>query len=166
MNFVANLTINIHSSYPTEDASASSPIFRTGTDRHSGSSDSKFMVSPPLLIDELGMEGVPPMMGNVALFTGPSGLVMASVLRTFDNVKGLGMEAAVWMSHTSLPRLLPVETSTRSRVFMIPGAKERYIVECCVRRCNIVCAAEVRRCVECVGGSDEWSRIDRTGNRS
>ena len=46
---------------------------------------------------------------------------------------------------------------------MMRGAKEGYVVECCVKRCDIVCAAEVRRCVECVGGSDECSRIDKTG---
>jgi hypothetical protein len=43
------------------------------------------------------------------------------------------------------------------------GAKEGYVVECCVSRCDIVCAAEVRKCVECVGGSDECSKMDKTG---
>jgi hypothetical protein len=38
-------------------------------------------------------------------------------------------------------------------------------MECCVRRCDIICAAKVRICVECVGGSDECSRMDKTGGR-
>jgi len=46
-----------------EEASASSPTFEIRNDRHSGNSESEFVVPPPL-IDELGMEGVPSMIGN------------------------------------------------------------------------------------------------------
>ena len=46
---------------------------------------------------------------------------------------------------------------------MMRGAKEGYVTVCCFRRCDIICAAKVRICVECAGGSDECSRMDRTG---
>ena len=44
---------------------------------------------------------------------------------------------------------------------MIRGAKEGCVVEFRVERCDIVCAAEVRGCVECVGGSDECIELTR-----
>lgn len=47
-----------------EDARASSPAFEIRTDRHSGNSDNEFVVPPPPLYEEPGMEGVPSMTGN------------------------------------------------------------------------------------------------------
>ena len=46
------------------------------------------------------------LLGLAVSLTGPSGLVMASVLHTFDNVKGLGMEAAVLMSQSGRDQVL------------------------------------------------------------
>ena len=31
-----------------------------------------------------------------------------------------------------------------------------------VKRCDIVCVSEVRRCAECVGGTDECNQMNKT----
>ena len=46
------------------------------------------------------------------------------------------------------------------------GAKEGCVMEYHVKGCDIVCAAKVRRCVECLGGSDECNWTDKTGGGS
>ena len=45
---------------------------------------------------------------------------------------------------------------------MIWGAKEGCVVERRVKRCGIICVSEVCRCAECVGGTDECNRMNKT----
>ena len=47
------------------------------------------------------------------------------------------------------------------RSLMIRGAKEGCVVERRVKGCDIVCVTEVRRYVECMGGTDECNRMNK-----
>jgi hypothetical protein len=65
-----------------------------------------------------------------------------------------------------VPLLLPGEISARRRVFMIRGASDGYVAECCLSTAVTMSAACTRRWRACVAGSAACRRVDSTGGRS